>query len=142
MKSIIVLFAFALFTSLTIANPIPGEPIPGCDVKVGRRPPPPGQIIATGVTNKDGVFLFKDLTPGNYTYYVEFGIREKGIKGDEKKYVIDGIVLPKATPTSKAKSKIITKTIVSQEHGLVDLTITYDGNSIRGSINISRSNIK
>jgi 5-hydroxyisourate hydrolase-like protein (transthyretin family) len=83
MKAIIYLLSFVLLTAMTFkSNVLQGDPMADCDVKVGHIPPNGGQIIATGVTNNDGTVEFKDLAPlaAGERYYVEFGIKEKGIK--------------------------------------------------------------
>ena len=134
MKAIIYLFSFIMLTSMTITNNIiPGDPIPGCDVKLGRKPP--GGIIATGVTDKNGIVEFKNLDAGT-GYYLEFGIKEKGIKSSVKTHTV---VIGMACTSG---DRVATPTVITEKWDDIEATITITGNTIRGSINKSRSNIK
>jgi hypothetical protein len=88
---ITISFSFAQVRTLT-------DPIPGCDVKVGRKPP--GGIIATGKTGADGTYEFKNLSPGKgYFVTVEFGIKEKGIKSKPEAIEINDIEITKTGET-------------------------------------------
>jgi hypothetical protein len=146
MKSIMYLFSFIMLSSMTFKNNVtPGDGIPGMDVKVGHKPPGGGQIIATGVTDKNGTFEFKNLPPlsEGQNYYVEFGIKEQGIKASSPFIKIDG----QEEPKRKKNADINQQTqpvpqIITQKLGDVEVTVTIIGNTIRGSINVSRSNIK
>ena len=134
MKAIIYLFSFIMLTSMTITNNIiPGDPIPGCDVKLGRKPP--GGIIATGVTDKNGIVEFKNLDAGT-GYYLEFGIKEQGIKSSVKTHTV---VIGMACTSG---DRMATPTTITEKWDDIEATITITGNTIRGSINKSRSNIK
>ncbi len=145
MKTIMYLFSFVMLTSMTFKNNVsPGDPIPGADIKLGRKPPGGGQIIATGVTDLNGTVEFKNL-PEDAGYYLEFGIKENGIKSSTQPIRIEGIECKYAatgtinTATNRAQSepKVMTKTV-----GDIEISVTVTGNTIRGSINVSRSNIK
>jgi hypothetical protein len=158
---LIILIAFYSVSISFAQERIPSDPIPGVDVKLGRKPPGGGQIIASGKTNEKGEFDFKNLAPG--IYYVEFAIKEKGIKNATQAVISEDIMLstsstavnPTATrdaviagnPQTQQKSKedpnlVKTKKIMTDQYGEVELVVTYQGDMIRGSINVSRSNIK
>ena len=116
-----------------------GDPIGGADIKLGKKPP--GSIIASGVSDKNGAVEFKNLADGT-GYYLEFGIREKGIKSGLISFEIEGIdiahtgtaVNPTATRVSKPKD-------IKRVHGDYEVTITITENVDKGPIITSRSNI-
>jgi 5-hydroxyisourate hydrolase-like protein (transthyretin family) len=146
MKALIYLFSFVLLTSMTFSsNVLSGEPIAGCDVKVGHIPPNGGQIIATGVTNNNGTVEFKDLSPlsAGERYYVEFGIKERGIKTATIAY--KSADFSNFTTSESAKPMVIT-----EKHGDYETLIEVSKVKVneadlakqRGPINVSRSNIK
>lgn len=66
----IILAACALLLAGGAAFAIEGEPIPGRDVKLGKKPPGKGIIVAHSATDADGVARFKGLKDG--TYFVRF----------------------------------------------------------------------
>jgi hypothetical protein len=72
MKKLIV--AIAITLAGLVAWGLEGEPIPGADVKVGRRPPRSGTIVAQGSTDEHGSIVFKDLADD--TYFVRITIGE------------------------------------------------------------------
>ncbi|MEO6191219.1 MAG: hypothetical protein ABIO44_13590 [Saprospiraceae bacterium] len=148
MKKLFFLTAFIVLTygigySLEFT---PSDPIPGVDVKLGKRPPPRGEIIAYGKTNQMGTYEFKNLKAG--TYFVEFGIRENGIKSASLPIRIEGLQLagratqpaigsavnPTATRQVKKDPIVITKKVNSAEYGEVELAVTYQDNWIRMTI--------
>ena len=134
MKAIIYLFSFIMLTSMTITNNIiPGDPIPNVDVKLGRKPP--GGIIATGVTDNNGSVEFKNLDAGT-GYYLEYGIKEKGIKSSVKTHTV---VIGMACTSG---DRVAAPTTITEKWDDIEATITVTGNTIRGTINKSRSNIK
>jgi hypothetical protein len=88
MKAFIYLFSFVLLTAMTFNNNVsPTDPIPGVEVKLGRKLSSGGQIIATGLTDNNGTVEFKNLAEGK-GYYVDFGIKEKGIKSAIKTHTV------------------------------------------------------
>ena len=134
MKAIIYLLSFILLCSMTIENNIiPSDPIPGVDVKLGRKPR--GGIIATGVTDNNGSVDFKNLDAGT-GYYLEYLIREKGIKSSVKTHTV---VIGMACTSG---DRMATPSVITEKWDDIEATITVTGNTIRGSINKSRSNIK
>ena len=140
MKTIMYLFSFVMLTSMTFKNNVsPGDPIPNVDVKLGTKPT--GGIIATGVTDKNGIVEFKNLAAGT-GYYLEFGIKEKGIKGSEKPILIEGIQLAFAATGSINTTSNRQPTVITKQVGDIEITVTVTGNMVRGIINVSRSNIK
>lgn len=110
------------------------DPIPGVDVKLGRKPP--GAIIASGVTDAKGQFEFKNLAEGT-GYYLEYAIKEQGVKSAVKTRTVVMAFACTSGPDKSATPKVMTEKWDGYES-----TITVSGNTIRGSINISRSNIK
>ena len=153
MKSIMYLFCFVMLCSMTFKNNVsPGDPVPGMDIKVGRKPPGGGQIFASGVTDANGNFEFKNIPDGT-SYYVEIGkikVNEadlakqriasasddklkQTIASDDKlkkaitsePFTIDGIMGTTGAGANRAP-QIITKIV-----GKVKATITYQGTSIR-----------
>jgi hypothetical protein len=69
MRNIVVATCALLLAGATVLA-IEGEPIPGRDVKLGKKPPGKGIIIAHSTTDADGVARFKDLKDG--AYFVRF----------------------------------------------------------------------
>ena len=135
MKTIMYLFSFVMLTSMTFKNNVsPGDPIPGMDIKVGRKPPGGGQIIATGVTDMNGSVEFKNL-PEGAGYYLEYGIKENGIKSSTKTHTV---VLGMACTSDRMARPIV----ITEKWDDVEATITVTGNTIRTIINTSRGNIK
>jgi hypothetical protein len=155
MKAIIYLFSFVLLTSMTFSNEvIPGDPIPGADVKVGRKPPGGGQIIVTGVTDNNGTVEFKDVAPlaAGERYYVEFGIKEKGIKATT--IVLTTKDFSNANAAESTKAMVITEKqgdyeiqielskVKVNEADLARQRSSSNASTTKGPINVSRSNIK
>jgi 5-hydroxyisourate hydrolase-like protein (transthyretin family) len=146
MKAIIYLFSLVLLTAMTFKSTISsGDPLAGCKVKVGHIPPNGGQIIATGVTDNNGTVEFKDLAPlaAGERYYVEFGIKEKGIKAATMVY--KSADFSNVTTNESAKP-----TVITEKHGDYETMIEVSKVKVneadlarqRGPINVSRSNIK
>ena len=144
MKTIMYLFSFVMFTSMTFKNNVStGDPLAGVEVKLWSTSK---GMIATSVSDRNGMVEFKNVPEGT-GYYLEyrFGIREKGIKGSEQPIRVEGIECKHAatgtintvTNRSQSEPKVMTKTV-----GDIEITVTVTGNTIRGPINVSRSNIK
>lgn len=135
MKSIMYLFSFVMLCSMTFKNNVsPGDPVPGMDIKLGRKPPGGGHIIATGVTDKNGTVEFKNL-PEGAGYYLEFGTKEQEIKSSTKSHTV---VLGMACTSDRMARPIV----ITEKWDDVEATITVTGNTIRATIVVSRSNIK
>ena len=145
MKTIMYLFSFVLLTSMTFKNNVStGDPMAGVEVKLGSTS---RGIIATSVSDRNGMVEFKNVPEGS-GYYLEyrFGIREKGIKGSEQpirvegmecKYAATGTVNTVTNRAAQSEPTVMTKTV-----GDIEVTVTVTGNTIRGPITVSRSNIK
>ena len=143
MKAIIYLFSFVMLTSMTFKNNVsPGDPIAGVEVKLGSTSK---GIIATSVSDRNGMVEFKNVPEGR-GYYMDYGIKEKGIKGSEQpirieglecKYAATGTINTATNRAAQSEPKVMTKTV-----GDIEVTVTVTGNTIRGSIITSRSNIK
>lgn len=154
MKIFIALFSLIIYSTVTFA----GEPVPGCDVKLGCKPPSACKHKSGVKTDASGEFIFKNLTSGNYNHYLDFGFKQTGLKGSAPNSVqVDNIKLLSCTTgkTKAAPVPIVDRfTINTVEYGQVNLTITYDCNSIKGKlekadpnqrgtpVNKCRSNIK
>ena len=171
MKTIIALFSLIIYSTITFAS----DPIPGLDVKVGRKPPGEGQIIENIITDKYGSFEIKNLTAGKYSYYLDFAFKQTGTRGFAPPgpgfappgsgmitYALVQVDNIKLLSCTKGKTKAAPAPIVDRfsinisDYGQVNLTIIYDCNSIKGSLemfdpnqrslpfytNTSRSNIK
>jgi len=154
MKTIIALFSLIIYSTVTFA----GGPIPGADVKVGCKPPSACKHKSSVKTDANGEFVFENLAAGNYTNYLDFAFKQTGIKGSAPANVqVYNIKLLSCTTgkTKAAPAPIVDRfSINTVEYGQVNLTITYDCNSIKGKlekadpnqrgvpVNKSRSNIK
>ncbi|MCK6692627.1 MAG: hypothetical protein L6Q97_11050 [Thermoanaerobaculia bacterium] len=165
MKTIFLFLAIGIVSSMMLLKDVtPGDPIPGCDVKVGRKPPG-GNALATTVTDTSGYFEFNNLEAGN-GYYVEFDLAALGLDTSSIPAVIEGIGIlvssPRATEAkqkdtygkqkaedAKQKGKgggsntIIqddrkdggaTTASITRIFGNVEATVTVDSNSIRGTL--------
>jgi hypothetical protein len=146
MKILIYLFSFVMLTAMTFNSYVlPGEPIGGADIKLGRNPPGGGQIIATGVTANNGTVEFKNVAPlaTGERYYVEYGIKEQGIKAATIIYTTADFSNFNANENAKPM-------VITEKHGDTEVIIELSKVKVneadlarqRGSINVSRSNIK
>jgi hypothetical protein len=143
MKSIMYLFSLVLLSSMTFKNNVsPGDPLAGVEVKLWSTSK---GIIATSVSDRNGMVEFKNIPEGT-GYYLEyrFGIKERGIKGSEQPIRVEGIeckyptgTVNTATNRAQSEPKVMTKKV-----GDIEITVTVTGNTIRGPISTSRSNIK
>ncbi len=120
-----------------------GDPheVTGKDIKLGRKPP--GVILAKGKTDAQGVFEFKNMEAGT-GYYLEYDLKENGIKSAASTFKIDGIDLTFVNTNTKNKS---TPKVFTKVHGDYEITITITevATTERGRgtpISTSRSNIK
>jgi len=119
---------------------LPGDPIPGASVKVGRKPPGSGTIVAKGTTDVQGNCTFKDLPPG--TYFLKFVV-------DGKKYKVSandaGQLITVAAPPSgngTATSRIAVMPVVYTKNlGEVVVTVEIVGNALSSNLNLSKSNV-
>ncbi len=155
MKTLIYLLSFVMLTAMTFSSSIaPGDPIGGADIKGGRRAPGGGQIFATAVTDNKGIAELKGL-PALATgerYYVEYGIREQGIKAPFTVYktadfsninAVEGgkpIVI-----TEKQGDYVVTMEVSKIKVSEADLAKQRSSSgdaSTKGPISTSRSNIK
>jgi hypothetical protein len=74
----ITVAACALLLAGSVAFAIEGDPIPGVGVKVGRKPPGGGIIVAQGTTDAEGRASFKGLKKG--TYFVRFADADRSFE--------------------------------------------------------------
>jgi hypothetical protein len=161
MKTILLFLAVGIVSSMMLFRDVtPGEPIPGVDIKLGRKPPG-GKALATAVTDTSGYFEFNNLAAGN-GYYLEFGLAALGIDTGGTAAVIEGIAIQVSSSTApEAKQKAeyaklkdtriahkdkmqsankysdkgrTTTASITKIFGNVEAIITVDRNSIRGTL--------
>ena len=136
MKTTLILILISLSFSISAqTTKTMTDPVLGADVKVGKKPPSSGQIIATGVTDETGSFEVKDLETGDFIYYFEFGIKEQGNKGPVTTILSKEFKINYRANDSKP-------TLLKEIHGVYEIICTISSNGTRGSVVTSRSNIK
>jgi hypothetical protein len=104
--------------SVVSAAKMPGDPIPGLDVKLGKNPGSGGMITVT--SNEDGQFEFTNIEPGDYLITMEQNIiiddetfisvrnsSEKNINTSEDNLGGDKTVVRGWNPTTKGNTKNI-----------------------------------
>jgi hypothetical protein len=119
---------------------LPGDPIPGASVKVGRKPPKAGTIVAEGTTDAHGQCRFADLPPGMYFARFEVNGRKYEVAANDA-----GDPITIAAPPSgngDTTTRISTKPVVyTKDLGEVLVTIEIQGNSLTSNLNLSKSNV-
>jgi hypothetical protein len=136
MKKVLAVAVLMLASSLAIA--LEGDPIPGANVKVGRKPPGGPHSIAQGTTDAQGSYTFKDLPDG--TFYVLFEVGGKSYEVFENEARVPIRVSPAVTPlppgsSAGRESRIVTTPIVTtKSFGDVTATVEVLGNTIRATI--------
>ena len=121
---------------------VPGDPIPGVPVMVGRIPPPKGTIVAQGTTDAQGVASFTDLEPG--TYFVTFETAGKTYKiaandAGEKITIVSAAPTAEAGAASRSAAKPVAYT---KTFNTFAATVEIQGTSLKVAVNTSHSNIK
>ncbi len=135
MEQIFLLFFISLVSSIFCQTPkMMNDPIPGVEVKLGRKPPGAGRIIATGTTDARGQLEFKNLPEGT-GYYLEFGIREKGIKSKRKSHTM---IIGLACTAGSDRSALPSADTEKWDDYIITVTVT--GNNMAVNLNTSRSN--
>lgn len=76
LRRVLLLLCGGLFLLATSA--FAGEPIPGVDVELGKNPG--GLAVATGKTNREGMFMFSDVAVGSYRVSVDAGAKGRATK--------------------------------------------------------------
>jgi len=129
MKTFCTFMVVALACGAVVA--LDGEPIPGADVKVGRKPPGSGQIVGETSTDSKGEFEFNDLPDG--TYFVRIVVSGKsrniGKFEDGTKFTIP----PRGTGQTSSRRAVAPPTLEKQIGSSI-VTITVDGRTIKGSL--------
>jgi hypothetical protein len=131
---------------------VQGDPIPGAMIKVGRKPPGGGTIVAEGTTDAQGVVRFADLPPGQYFVRVALAGQSWEIAGDgaEKPMLLEGAATASSAEagTRAAKPPVKEPKRFSRAVGENTMTVEYGVDWIRVGlakgtpIVTSRSNIK
>jgi uncharacterized surface anchored protein len=118
---------------------VPGEPVPGASVKVGRKPPKGGTIVAEGTTDAHGQCRFTDLQPGAYIVRIEVAGTKYKVDADDSG---QAITIAAPSGTGDTTSRIATKpVVVTKDLGEVFVTIEIQGNSLTSNLNLSKSNV-
>jgi hypothetical protein len=108
----------------------PGEPIPGITVKVGRKPPGGGTIVAEGTTDAQGVVRFAGLPPGQYFVRVALAGKSWEIPsgGAEQLIALAGaapVVAPTAGSRAAAQPPVTEPKQFSRAVGDATATVVY-----------------
>jgi len=112
-----------------------GDPIPGADVKVGRKPPGGGTIVAQGTTDARGKVRFAELPAGQYFVRVSLAGKSWKIASDgaEQPMLLEGasaVVAPAAGSRAAAKPPVKEPKRFSRAVGDARATIEYGGDWI------------
>ena len=83
MKIVLGFVVLALVGTVAAAEDrAPTDPIPGADVKVGKKPPGGGTIVAQGTTDAQGFVRFAELPAGQYFVRVSLAGKSWEIAAD------------------------------------------------------------
>ena len=119
---------------------VPGDPIPGATVKVGRKPPKGGTIVAEGTTDAQGNCTFKDLAPG--TYFLKFEVNGKKYKvsADDAGELIT--IASPPTGDGETTTRMSNRPVVYTKNlGEVIVTVEIHGSFLASNLNLSKSNV-
>ena len=117
---------------------IPGDPIPGASVKVGRKPPIKDKFVAQGTTDETGRCTFTDLGPGTYFLKLEVGGKSHKVEAGDAG---DPITIA-PPPAGGASTRMAVKPVVSTKKvGQMIVTIEVVGTSLAVNLNLSKSNV-
>ena len=123
-----LVFACVVTLAASVAMGLEGEPIPGADVKVGRRPPRSGTIVAEGTTDVNGSVVFKDLAEDTYFVLITIGESIHEINQNEAGDTIRPIG---ARTARRGVSKPV---VFTETYGDVGVTIEVVDDSIKVSL--------
>lgn len=136
MKIVLGFVVLALVGTVAAAEDrAPTDPIPGADVKVGKKPPGGGTIVAQGTTDAQGKVRFAELPAGQYFVRVSLAGKSWKIASDgaEQPMLLEGasaVVAPAAGSRAAAKPPVKEPTRFSRAVGDVRATIEYGGDWI------------
>lgn len=122
------------------ADRTPGDPIPGATVKVGRKPPGSGKIVAQGTTDDQGRCTFKDLAPGTYFLRFELNGHKYEVAANDAGERITVAAPPKAE--GETSTRMAVRPIVyTKDLGEVIVTVEVVGSALTSNLNLSKSNV-
>lgn len=119
---------------------VPGDPIPGASVKVGRKPPGAGKIVAQGTTDAQGSCTFKDLPAGTYFLKIEVNGQKHRVSANDAGELIT-IAAPPSGDGATTSRVANLPVVYTKNLGEVIVTVEIVGNSLRSNLNLSKSNI-
>jgi len=147
-RTLVVLAALVVGAAALAQERSPGEPIPGMDIKLGRKPPKTGTIVAEGKTDAQGSIRFADLPKGQYLVKLSLNGQSWDVEADDAGKAIelagpatapDGRAAQAAPAATKKFAKAVGGNTAAVEVGADWLKVTL----VRGApIVQSRSNIK
>jgi hypothetical protein len=147
-RTLVVLAALLVGAAALAQDRAPGEPIPGMDIKLGRKPPKTGTIVAEGKTDAQGSIRFADLPKGQYWVKVTINGQSWDVGTDDAGSAIelagpatapDGRAAQAVPAATKKFAKAVGGNTAAVEIGAEWLKVTL----VRGApIVTSRSNIK
>jgi hypothetical protein len=121
---------------------VPGDPIPGVPVMVGRIPPPKGTIVAQGTTDAQGIASFTDLEPGTYVVKFETAGKTFRIEANKAGEKITIVSVNPAAEDGAASRNAVKPVVYAKNFSKVAATVEIQGTTMRVGLNTSRSNIK
>jgi hypothetical protein len=137
----LVAVALLLAGSVVLASDrVPGDPIPGASVKVGRKPPGGGKIVAHGTTDAKGSCTFEDLEPGTYFVTFEVAGQKYRISANDAGEMIT-IAAPPAGDGATATRIASRPVVYTKNLGKVIATVEIQGNFLAANLNLSKSNV-
>ena len=129
-----LLVAVALVLVSTVAFGLEGDPVPGADVKLGRKLRGGGMVVAQGTTDSQGSITFKKLKAG--AYFVRFMYTERpyeiSAKPDGEEIRISKAAAKKGSSKDSKQPDVAEKFTVKYRD--VAATIEIEGNSIKATI--------
>ena len=147
-RTLVVLAALLVGGAALAQDRAPGDPIPGVSVKLGRKPPGGGTIVAEGKTDAQGSIRFADLPKGQYLVKISVNGQSWDVEADDAGKAIelagpatapDGRAAQAAPVATKKFAKAVGGNTAAVEVGADWLKVTL----VRGTpVNTSRSNIK
>ena len=104
-RTLVVLAALLVGAAALAQDRSPGEPIPGMDIKLGRKPPKTGTIVAEGKTDAQGSIRFADLPKGQYLVKVSMNGQNWDVGTDDAGKAIE-LAGPATAPDGRAAQAV------------------------------------